>query len=111
MPVSPGLNLGGPIKLRGVRRDRGSLRIRLTGANGRPARGVVAHVGFNDRLDHAGTVDDRGEVRFADMSAGRYELLGFIEGLAPPPWLNPRGRSPTGSRSGPHGRCGPSRSR
>jgi hypothetical protein len=94
VPVSPGLNLGGPIKLRGVRRDRGSLRVRLTGANGLPARGVVAHVGFNDRLDHAGTVDDQGEVRFADLRAGRYELLGFIEGLAPPPVVEPSGPLP-----------------
>ncbi len=95
VPVSPGFSLGPPITLRAVRRDdHGSLRIQLIGADGLPARGVIALTEPGEGFDEAGTTNDLGVVRFAGMRAGHYDLRGYIDGLAPPPFVDPSGPLP-----------------
>jgi hypothetical protein len=68
----------------GARRERGSLRVRLLDADGRPAPGAVAIDGFMGRPDFAASTDAQGEVRFEGMPSKEYRLRGFLEAQAPP---------------------------
>ncbi len=97
LPISPGLDQGEPITLRAVLHDgrkRGAIRARLIGPDGLPARGVVAHDNHKGQLDQAGSADERGEVRFADLNAEHYMLRGFLEGFASPAVVEPTGPLP-----------------
>jgi hypothetical protein len=80
LPVSPGLAPADPIRLVGVRRERGSLRVQLLDSEARPARGMFEIVEFEGQVDYAGATDDRGVVQFKDMPSRAYQLRGFIGG-------------------------------
>jgi hypothetical protein len=84
LPVSPLAGLDEPIRMVGARRERGSLRVRLLDADGRPAPGAVEIDGFMGRPDFAASTDARGEVRFDVMPSKEYRLRGFLEAQAPP---------------------------
>jgi protocatechuate 3,4-dioxygenase beta subunit len=84
MPVSPGLPSEGPLRLVGVRREPGSLRVRLLGADGRPARGTVQTVEFFNQPEFAASTDEQGVVVFRGVPGGSHRLRGFIDGLTVP---------------------------
>lgn len=96
LPMSPALPLPDPVELKAERREPGSLRARLLDAEGHPARGTIAilggSMGFDEAIDHAATVDDKGGVTFRDLPSGDYTLRGWIDGLEPPP--NPQAPGP-----------------
>jgi hypothetical protein len=95
VPISPGLALDEPIRLVGVRRELGSLRIRLLDRDGRPARGTVLIIGPPEEPEYGATADDRGVVVFQNMASGEYQLRGYIDGLsAPVPDTSRRGPIP-----------------
>lgn len=81
VPISPAVSPGGPIVLRARRRERGAIKVRLVGPDGEPARGGVMIL----NSQQAGTVDDQGWVRFADMPSGKYALRGYVDGSSPAP--------------------------
>ncbi len=83
VPVSSALRLDEPIRMVGIRRERGSLRVRLLDPDGRPARGAIEVAAFMGRADFAASADARGEVRFEAMPSKAYPLRAFLEG--PPP--------------------------
>ena len=85
VPVSSALRLDEPIRMVATRRERGSLRVRLLDADGRPAPGAVAIDGFMGRPDFAASTDAQGVVRFEGMPSKAYPLRAFLEGPAPPP--------------------------
>jgi hypothetical protein len=88
LPVSPAWAPPDPIRLRGTRRERGSLRVELKDAEGRPARGTVMileQAGLGQQpIDQAASTDASGAVRFAEMPQGHYLLHAAIDGLSPP---------------------------
>ncbi len=90
LPIAPGVTPDGPIRLVGVRREPGSLRVRLVDVDGRPARGTVATLRFLNQPellnqpDFAASTDDQGVVVFRDVPSGRHPLRGFIDGLTAP---------------------------
>jgi hypothetical protein len=86
VPVSPALGDDRPIVLRATRRERGAIKARLLGLDGAPARGGVMFLStFAGRAMRAGTVDEQGWVRFADMPSGKYRLRGAVDGSEPAP--------------------------
>ncbi len=87
LPVSPASKMPDPVRLKGVRRDRGSLRVELRDVEGRPSHGAVMFVtvfGLSRGVDRAASTDARGLARFADLTHGEYRVHGSIDGLAPP---------------------------
>ena len=73
LPIAPGLTPDGPIRLVGVRRGLGSLRVRLLDVDGRPARGTVETsdlVSVLNQPDFAARTDDQGVVVFRDVPSG-----------------------------------------
>lgn len=86
VPISPALRPAGPIILRARRRERGAIKVRLVGPGGEPARGGVMIVPADFvRSQQAGTVDEQGWVRFADMPSGKYALRAYVDGASPAP--------------------------
>lgn len=84
--VSPAIPPEGPIVLHAVRRERGAIRARLLGLDGTPARGGVMILdAFGSRTKRAGTVDDQGWIRFADIPSGKYGLRAAIDSVPPVP--------------------------
>ena len=85
VPVSPAVPITEPIRLVGVLREAGSIRVRLLGLDGRPARGMVEMPSPFDRNGPFVSTDANGEVVFEGLAARKYAVQGHIEAQSPPP--------------------------
>ncbi len=99
LPVSPGYPLAEPVRLEGVRRERGSLRVRLLDGVGQSVRGTVFILngpGSNPSgIQNAASTDERSEVRFTGLPSGEYPLSGTVAGLKSPFHPGPAAPYPT----------------
>ena len=85
VPVSSAVQITEPIRLVGVLHPSGSIRVRLLGLDGRPARGMVELPSPFDRNGPFVSTDANGEVLFEGLSARKYQVQGHIEAAGPPP--------------------------
>jgi hypothetical protein len=87
LPISPGYQLEEPVKLTCDLHRPGSIRARLVGPDGKPARGtilLISSFGPDSVIDSAATTDDQGMVRFMDLSRGSYRIRGSVAAYPPP---------------------------
>ena len=85
VPVSSAVPITEPIRLVGVLHLPGSIRVRLLGLDGRPARGMVELPSPFDRNGPFVSTDTNGEVLLEGLSTRKYQVQGYIEATGPPP--------------------------
>ena len=85
VPVSSAVPITEPIRLVGVLHLPGSIRVRLLGLDGRPARGMVELPSPFDRNGPFVSTDTNGEVLLEGLSTRKYQVQGHIEATGPPP--------------------------
>jgi protocatechuate 3,4-dioxygenase beta subunit len=85
VPVSSAVPINEPIRLVGELHEAGSIRVRLLGLDGQPARGMVELPSPFDRNGPFVSTDANGEVVFEGLSARKYQVQGYIEAPGPPP--------------------------
>jgi uncharacterized GH25 family protein len=83
--ISSAVPVTEPIRLIGARHEAGSIRIRLLGLDGKPARGMIEMPSPFDRNGPFVSTDARGEVVFEGQAARKYQIQGRIEAHGPPP--------------------------
>jgi len=77
-----------PIALRGVHRERGSLRVRLLDVEGRPARGsvmIVQGFGPGPSVEYAGTADAAGMTLIGIARSDAFEVFTHPNRIRPGP--------------------------
>jgi hypothetical protein len=85
VPVSSAVPITEPIRLVGVLHEAGSIRVRLLGLDGQPARGMVEMPSPFDRNGPFVSTDANGEALFEGLAARKYQVQGHIEAPGPPP--------------------------
>ena len=85
VPVSSAVPITEPIRLIGVLHPAGTIRVRLLGLDGRPARGMVELPSPFDRNGPFVSTDTNGEVLLQGLSIRKYQVQGHIEAAGPPP--------------------------
>jgi hypothetical protein len=85
VPVSSAVPITEQIRLVGVLHRAGSIRVRLLGLDGRPARGMVELPSPFDRNGPFVSTDSNGEVLLEGLNSRTYQVQGHIEATGPPP--------------------------
>ena len=85
VPVSSAVPITEPIRLVGVLHPPGSIRVRVLGLDGKPARGMVELPSPFDRNGPFVSTDANGEVLLAGLSTRKYQVQAYIEATSPPP--------------------------
>jgi hypothetical protein len=81
LAVSPLLEKGPPATLTAYRHEPGTLVVQLQDIDGKPARGYVFTDRFGQRIDLAGSTDDKGVVRFDGVQVWDHEIEAHLLGL------------------------------
>ena len=94
MPVSSAAAISEPVRLVGVFHPAGSIRVRLLGLDGRPARGMVELPSPFDRNGPPVSTDPNGEVLLEGLAVRKHQLQASLKPLALRPWRS-AGHFPT----------------
>jgi hypothetical protein len=87
LPVSPAYPLGSPVKIACDLHRPGSIRARLVGPDGKPARGTILIIAASGpdlgAIDRAASTDEAGVAVFTDLASGAYRIRGSMEAYPP----------------------------
>jgi hypothetical protein len=96
LPISPGYPLEAPVKLTCEPHLPGSIRARLVGLDGKPARGTILLISppgaDQGAIDRAASTGEDGVADFKDLTSGSYRIRGSMEAYSPP--YRPMGNGP-----------------